>query len=51
MAEGRGKAQAESLKKTRKDTMAKLLDEKGNVTIISASELKKGDIVLVEMET
>lgn len=48
VAEGRGKAQAESLKKTRKDTMAKLLDNKGNVKVISASELKKGDIVLVE---
>ncbi|MBI6873711.1 potassium-transporting ATPase subunit KdpB [Clostridium aciditolerans] len=48
IAEGRGKAQAESLKKTRKDTMAKLLDSNGNVKVISASELKKGDIVLVE---
>lgn len=48
VAEGRGKAQAESLKKTRKDTMAKLLDNKENVKVISASELKKGDIVLVE---
>ncbi|MBV7275484.1 potassium-transporting ATPase subunit KdpB [Clostridiaceae bacterium UIB06] len=48
VAEGRGKAQAESLKKTRKDTMAKLLDDKGNVKVISSSELKKGDIVLVD---
>ena len=48
VAEGRGKAQAESLKKTRKDTMAKLLDSKGNIKIINASELKKDDIVLVE---
>lgn len=48
VAEGRGKAQAESLKKTRKDTMAKLLNNKENVKVISASELKKGDIVLVE---
>lgn len=48
IAEGRGKAQAESLKKTRKDTMAKLLDSNGDVKVISASELKKGDIVLVE---
>ena len=48
VAEGRGKAQAESLKKTRKDTMAKLLDSKGEFKIISAGELKKGDIVLVE---
>ena len=48
VAEGRGKAQAESLKKTRKDTVAKLLDKNGNVKVISANELKKGDIVLVE---
>lgn len=48
VAEGRGKAQAESLKKTRKDTMAKLLDKNGDIKTISAGELKKGDIVLVE---
>lgn len=48
VAEGRGKAQAESLKKTRKDTMAKLLSKNGDIKVISASELKKGDIVLVE---
>ena len=48
VAEGRGKAQAESLKKARTDTMAKLLDSKGKFKIISAGELKKGDIVLVE---
>jgi K+-transporting ATPase ATPase B chain len=48
IAEGRGKAQAESLKNTKKDTKAKLLDKSGNVTVINASETKKGDIVLVE---
>lgn len=48
VAEGRGKAQAENLKKTRKDTIAKLLDSNGNVKTINANELKKGDIVLVE---
>ncbi|MDD3223965.1 MAG: potassium-transporting ATPase subunit KdpB [Clostridium sp.] len=48
VAEGRGKAQAESLKKTRKDTKAKLLDENGNIKIVSSNEIKKGDIVLVE---
>lgn len=47
VAEGRGKAQAESLKKTRKDTMAKLLDKNGNTKTISAANLKKGDVVLV----
>lgn len=49
VAEGRGKAQAESLKKTRKDTKAKLLDNNGKYTVVSASEIKKGDIVLVEI--
>lgn len=48
VAEGRGRAQAETLKKTRKDTMAKLLDSNGDVKVISANELKKDDIVLVE---
>ena len=47
VAEGRGKAQADSMKKTRKDTQAKLLTG-SKVTMISASDLKKGDIVLVE---
>lgn len=48
VAEGRGKAQAETLKKTKKDTMARILDKAGNETVISASQLKKGDVVLVE---
>jgi len=48
VAEGRGKAQAENLKKTRKDTIAKLLDSSGNTKIINANELKKDDVVLVE---
>ncbi len=47
VAEGRGKAQADSLKKTQKDTEAHLLDQDGNETIVSSSELKKGDVVMV----
>ena len=47
VAEGRGKAQAASLKKTQKDTKARLLHEDGTETVISSSELKKGDIVMV----
>lgn len=47
VAEGRGKAQAASLKKTQKDTEAHRLDENGEETIISSSELKKGDVVMV----
>ena len=48
VAEGRGKAQAETLKKTKKDTTARILDKAGNETVIPASQLKKGDVVLVE---
>ena len=47
VAEGRGKAQAASLKKTQKDTEAHRLDENGEETIVSSSELKKGDVVMV----
>lgn len=47
VAEGRGKAQAETLKKTKKDTKARLLQADGNETIICSSDLKKGDIVIV----
>ena len=47
VAEGRGKAQAASLKKTQKDTTARLLDADDNEKMVSATQLKKGDIVLV----
>lgn len=48
VAEGRGKAQAASLKKTKQDTKAHLICEDGTDQMVNASELKKGDIVLVE---
>lgn len=48
VAEGRGKAQAASLKRTKQDTKARLLLVNGEEKIINASELKKGDIVLVK---
>ena len=51
MAEGRGKAQAESLRKTRREVMAKRLEKPSPdaaVTEIASSQLKKGDVVLVE---
>ncbi len=48
VAEGRGKAQAASLKKTQKDTEAHVLDAGGNIRTVSSSRLKKGDIVLVK---
>lgn len=48
VAEGRGKAQAASLKKTQKDTKARVLLEDGSETEVLSSQLKKGDIVLVK---
>ena len=47
---GRGKAQAASLKKTKKDTKARILLADGEEKMINASELKKGDVVLVKMD-
>ncbi|HVQ01724.1 MAG TPA: potassium-transporting ATPase subunit KdpB [Candidatus Thermoplasmatota archaeon] len=47
MAEGRGKAQAESLRRTKTDTEAKLLKKDGSITIVKATELRKNDIILV----
>ena len=47
IAEGRGKAQAATLKKTQKDTKARLLLDNGEEKEILSSQLKKGDIVLV----
>jgi K+-transporting ATPase ATPase B chain len=50
VAEGRGKAQAESLRQTRTDAMAKLLDGASGTSwrSVEATALKPGDIVLVE---
>ncbi|WP_431809487.1 potassium-transporting ATPase subunit KdpB [Brevibacillus agri] len=48
LAEGRGKAQAESLKKTKQDTKARRLAKDGTIQIVSSTELRKGDLVLVE---
>ena len=49
VAEGRGKAQAATLKKTKKDTKARVIRQNGEEKMIFASELRKGDIVLVKM--
>ncbi len=53
LAEARGKAQANSLRKTREETPAKLVqafcDKKQNeIKVVSSSVLKKGDIFLCE---
>lgn len=47
VAEGRGKAQAASLKKTQKETKARLLKEDGTEEVVLSNELKKGDVVMV----
>ncbi len=47
VAEGRGKAQAASLKKTQKETQARLLMRDGSRKTVSSSQLRKGDVVLV----
>ncbi|MBL8691124.1 MAG: potassium-transporting ATPase subunit KdpB [Rhodospirillaceae bacterium] len=50
VAEGRGKAQAQSLKRTRKETQAKLVDGPGGrkFRLVPGNSLKIGDVVLVE---
>jgi potassium-transporting ATPase ATP-binding subunit len=51
LAEGRSKAQAASLRKAKHDVMAKKLQEphpKAPIRIMTASDLRKGDVVLVE---
>ncbi len=53
IAEARGKAQAESLRKTREETPAKLIAPVGElymneIQMISSSQLKKGDVFLCE---
>src|SRR5665647_128665 len=47
IAEGRGKAQAESLRKNRTQTIARKMDGKQEVAV-NATELKKGDVVICE---
>src|SRR5712691_6515125 len=51
MAEGRGKAQADTLRRARRDVMAKKLvrPQRGaQFTTVSAATLRQGDVVLVE---
>ncbi|WP_454655537.1 potassium-transporting ATPase subunit KdpB [Bosea beijingensis] len=50
VAEGRGKAQADSLRKTRSETEAKLLsgDDRSLFRLVPGTSLKVGDVVLVE---
>lgn len=48
IAEGRGKAQAATLKQNKKDFKARLIKNDGSEEMLSASKLKIGDIVLVK---
>jgi K+-transporting ATPase ATPase B chain len=48
MAEGRGKAQADTLRKARTETKANRLRADGRIEEIASSALKKGDTVIVK---
>lgn len=48
VAEGRGKAQAASLRATRTDTVARLLGTDGTESQVPATQLAVGDLVVVE---
>ena len=53
VAEGRGKAQAEALRKTRQTTQAKKLprqDRQAKYELVASASLRKGDIFLVETD-
>src|SRR5881398_672548 len=47
MAEGRGKAQADTLRKARAETQARRLRGDGSIEIAASSKLRAGDIVVV----
>ncbi len=48
MAEGRGKAQADTLRRMRAETLARRLTPSGSEESIAAAELAKGDLVVCE---
>src|SRR6266536_1278159 len=47
MAEGRGKAQADTLRKTKTETTARLV-QRGRTEVVAAATLRSGDVVVVE---
>jgi K+-transporting ATPase ATPase B chain len=47
MAEGRGKAQADNLRKTRTETTAHKLLPSGQTQVVNATQLRKDDVVVV----
>lgn len=48
LAEGRGKAQADTLRKTKSETMAKVRQKDGSYKDLPSTSLRKGDIVRVD---
>src|ERR1700676_5136319 len=48
MAEARGKAQADSLRKTKTDALAKRLNSAGKIEQVTSSALRSGDVVLCD---
>ena len=48
VAEGRGRAQADSLRKVKRDSMARRLDESGSISQVSGTALRVGDLIVVE---
>jgi K+-transporting ATPase ATPase B chain len=48
MAEGRGKAQADTLRKARTETVANRLDKDGRAETVPATSLRKNDLVMVK---
>jgi K+-transporting ATPase ATPase B chain len=49
VAEGRGRAQAATLRRVKKDTPAKRVRADGSIEHVTSTDLRKGDIVLVEV--
>ncbi len=47
MAEGRGKAQADNLRKTRTETQAKVVLPGGETKLVPAAQLRRDDVVMV----
>ncbi len=48
IAEGRGKAQADTLRRMRSETEARRLDDDGNESTVAAADLARGDLVVCE---
>ncbi|MDP2128459.1 MAG: potassium-transporting ATPase subunit KdpB [Pseudohongiella sp.] len=48
IAESRGRGQAASLRRARKDLMARRLDSSGGESLVPAADLRPGDLVVIE---